>query len=387
MDATAVVRRSLCQAILAKTKKTESDLLSIKNAFNNLKNIQLAEQAGNYTLEITADKSITVDLDYEINELSKDIYYLNHTDEEFIQYLKTLYPDIDNYLNKGLRALKDKHFTNFITDRDGTINNYCGRYQSSIQSIYNAIYLTCFSQNCTNNSVMITSAPLKNPGIIDVSIFPDSPYILGASKGREFVDQKGNYHSYPIDQEQQEILDQLNLKLELLVSQPDYEIFSLIGSGLQFKFGQTTIARQDVNQSISETNSQNLLELIQDMVFQVDPRGGNLIIEDTGKDIEIILTTKNQESEQDFNKADGLTFLDSQLDLNLAKGNNLVCGDTASDIPMLKKVLSLSPDNEAVFVTQDTQLIIQLKQILPDILIFPYPDILVVLLYQLAKNK
>ena len=60
-----------------------------------------------------------------------------------------------------LLAASDACFHNLITDRDGTINNYCDRYKSSIQSAYNSIFLTSFCRtNCTN-AVILSAAPLQ----------------------------------------------------------------------------------------------------------------------------------------------------------------------------------------------------------------------------------
>ena len=71
-------------------------------------------------------------------------------------------------------------FHNFITDRDGTTNMYCGRYVTSIQAVYNAVWLATFSKQCCENSLFMTSAPLH--GLKDVSIMPDGTFIHGCSK-------------------------------------------------------------------------------------------------------------------------------------------------------------------------------------------------------------
>ena len=55
----------------------------------------------------------------------------------------------------------DCAFHNLITDRDGTINNYCGRYKSSVQSAYNSIFLSRFATDCCQNSIILTAAPLQ----------------------------------------------------------------------------------------------------------------------------------------------------------------------------------------------------------------------------------
>lgn len=60
---------------------------------------------------------------------------------------------------------RSKPFRNLITDRDGTTNNYCDRYASSVQplgrmglskgpvrSAYNAAWLSNFSRHCVDNA-------------------------------------------------------------------------------------------------------------------------------------------------------------------------------------------------------------------------------------------
>lgn len=60
----------------------------------------------------------------------------------------------------------------WVTDRDGTINNYCGRYMSSTQAAYNAICCARFAAICCSRSIVLTSAPLTSPGYVDVSVVP-----------------------------------------------------------------------------------------------------------------------------------------------------------------------------------------------------------------------
>lgn len=64
---------------------------------------------------------------------------------------------------QGVEFLGGEHcsFQNLITDRDGTINNYCGRYKSSIQSAYNSVFLSCFALFCCVNAAILTAAPLQ----------------------------------------------------------------------------------------------------------------------------------------------------------------------------------------------------------------------------------
>src|SRR5690606_11754743 len=129
-------------------------------------------------------------------------------------------------------------------------NNYCGRYRSSIQSIYNAVFLSRFIEHRTRHATIVTSGPLKDPGVVSVSVMPDGVVNFAASKAREFIDVHGREGRYPMAPEQSGVLERFNARVAELTADPQYFRFTLIGSGVQFKFGETTLARQDKAGSI-----------------------------------------------------------------------------------------------------------------------------------------
>jgi hypothetical protein len=235
---------------------------------------------------------------------------------------------------------------------------------------------------------VITSAPLQDIGIVDVSTVPDKVIVYAASKGREFIDLSGTRNSYPIDDQKQQLIERLNQELSQLVQDPAYEKFSLIGSGLQLKFGQTTIARQDINNSIPEAKSKAFLTLVESMVKKLDPVGENFRIEDTGLDIEIILTISDVDKGlKDFDKGDAVKYLDKKLNLGLDKGPHLICGDTGSDVPMLEAAMARTTDTWSVFVTRRSELADRVKAVCPNALSVPEPDMLISILNQLAIHR
>ncbi|MEA3435151.1 MAG: trehalose 6-phosphate synthase [Thermodesulfobacteriota bacterium] len=361
----------------------EKQVDALKTALGALESCLKADYRA--TLKIGGSDTIDVDLTYEITELKKDIYYLENGEDKFISYLESLHSDFSSHVQSGVAVLRGKQFNCFITDRDGTTNNYCGRYRSSIQSIYNALFLARFAKNCVANPIMITSAPLRDIGITDVSTIPEKTIVFAASKGREFIDLSGTRRSFPIEDQKQALISRLNHQLSKLVQAPTYEIFSLIGSGLQFKFGQTTIARQDISGSIEATESDAFLALIKDIVKKIDPAEENFRIEDTGLDIEIILTVSDQKAGlKDFDKADAIDYLDKELNLHMEKGPNLICGDTGSDIPMLETAMARTNDSGSIFVTKKPELADRVKAVCPDAVTVPEPDMLVTILNQLS---
>ncbi|MCG8375628.1 MAG: trehalose 6-phosphate synthase [Chlorobiales bacterium] len=352
---------------------------SLKNARRSLEDVYYRDYETNI-IHIDDLHSINVDLSYEIRELKKDTYYLEHGEDYFIDYISKLYNKFDQHVMKGLGFLDNLHFNCFITDRDGTTNNYCGHYRSSIQPVYNAVFLSRFASLCTEHPIFITSAPLKNFGIIDVSVNPDNVFIYAGSKGREFLDLDLREHRSFIDPLKQERLEELTLRVSELEKKPELEKFFYVGSGLQLKFGQLTIARQDVTNSIPEEESVALLSNVTSIVHELDPDGTVFRILDTGKDIEIILTVDGENGTKDFDKGDGLKFIDSRVNLHLEKGPHLVCGDTESDIPMLEAVLEYTDDVYAIFVTRDVALAKKVASLCSNTLIVPSPDILLTIL-------
>jgi len=363
---------------------------SLKSALNALENIPKTDDK--QILSLSNDKTILLNMGYEIEEIKKDIYFIEHSQKEFYLFLEKIHTDFFKQIQEGENLLKGIHFKNFITDRDGTINNYCGRYKSSIQSIYNSLFLTHFACQCADNSVILTSAPVKNIGLIDISINPKNIFIYAGSKGREYIDKHGIYNQMAIGEKEQNMLTLLNERLTSLVSRPEYAIFSLIGSGLQFKYGQTTISRQNIYSSISEEDSKNFLHVVKGIVDESDPQNKFFRIEDTGMDIEIILTLKNADTIKPlntanlkaFDKGDGVQFLDSTLNLGIEKGPNLVCGDTKSDIPMVAVSMEKTKDTWSIFVTEDKELQKEVLDICPRSFYVSEPDILVSLLNNLS---
>lgn len=342
-------------------------------------------------VQLLIDQTTTtsIDISYEQTELQKDLLFLQDGQERLYESFRAAIPTFDQEVNDCLKRLPKDGFQSFVSDRDGTVNNYCARYLSSVQSIYNAVFLTRFATHGTRNAVIVTSAPLDKGGLVDISVGPDDAFVYAGSKGREFRRPDGARQEFRIPAAQQEKLTDLNAALEELVTQPAYRVFTLIGSGFQRKFGQTTIARQDIVKSIPEEKSRALLDKVTDLVSQKDPSGDFFRIEDTGNDIEIMLTVKSEDAAEglkDFDKGDGVLFLDKALDLHIDQGPNLICGDTPSDVPMLEQAHARSERTWGVFVTTKEPLRRRLEDLTERVIIVSTPDILVAALNHLGKQ-
>ncbi len=379
MAATVPPRRRLVEALLQDVEPLAEDLRLLRGTLASLEAIP--EEEGRRVLDLDGTRQIRLDLGYELGELQKDLFYLEHGENAFLDHLAALHQDFIPHVREGRKQFKGLLCNCLVADRDGTVNNYCGRYLSSIQSVYNAVFLSRFAGRHVTNPVLLTSAPLQGGGIADVSVNPPRTFVYAASKGRECLDLSGNRHHFPVPREKQQRLDTLNARITALTAQPEFEIFTLIGSGVQKKFGQTSIARQDIVGTVPPERSEQFLQSVRALVLELDPTEETFRIEDTGLDIEIMLTVEHaQGGLKDFDKGDGLAWLDRTLSLNLVQGPHLVCGDTASDLPMLRVAFEQSRDVRAVFVTRKPELAAQVRELCPDALVLPEPDMLVTLL-------
>ncbi|WFS61938.1 trehalose 6-phosphate synthase [Pseudodesulfovibrio thermohalotolerans] len=377
MAASREVRRRAV-ADLVGGRPVDGDITaSLSNLLASLEAVE--EIDGRKRLSLGGGRTIGLDMSYEIDEARKDIFYLEEGEETFLEMLGDFHPGFDDHVDRGRELLRGVDLNCLVSDRDGTVNNYCARYLTSIQSVYNAVFLTRFARAHVRRPVILTSAPLD--GLVRISVSPDGEFYYAASKGRECLDREGGVRRLAISPEKQEAMDGLNARLTELTGRPEYEKFTLIGSGLQFKFGQSTVARQDINGSIDKAESEGFLAVLESLTAELDPGARNFRIEDTGLDVEIILTVETEgEGLKDFDKGDGVKFLDSELGLSLADGASLICGDTASDVPMLETALGLSPDARAIFVTEKKELAERVTGLTDAALIVPEPDMLVAIL-------
>ena len=393
MEETGEIRRRLADHILSGHGPDPADVQRLGSCLEALRRIPVRDgrfelAAGDKGGGRNSVRVIRLELDYEFDELDKDLLFVQEGEEALLTRMAELHPGFMEELEGALAFCRRFHLplNCLLTDRDGTVNNYCGRYLSSIQSAYNAVFLSRFARQAVGRAVILTSAPLSDGGLEDLTVSPPRTFVLAGSKGREYLDDRGRRGALAVEADKQEQLERLNRRLSDLLRDPGYEIFGLIGSGLQFKFGQTTIARQDIYGSIPEAESEGFVGVIRELICDIDPDGLYFRIEDTGKDIEIILTVEGASGLKDFDKGDGILFLDSELDLDLNGGENLVCGDTASDIPMVTAAAEKSPDLWTIFVTREEKLREAVRRTSERVNFVSEPDVLVCLLNQLGKE-
>jgi len=379
------IRSKIVSAIINEEGIDVTNLKTLEHIKLELEDIP--KKKNQFKLKTGLGKSILLELDYELGELKKDNIFLKYGRDALKDHLQKENPSFNEDVEKGLVFLKKRDYKHFVTDRDGTVSNYCGRYQSSIQPIYNALCLLQFQKSIPGRSIILTSAPLFNIGLADISVQPEGNYILAGSKGREML-LDGETQTYPIEPEQQQKLDTLNQAIENLLKRQKYGLFRYIGSGLQYKFGQTTLARQDKNNSISEKKSLKLKKKIEKIIKDLDPNADYFSLEDTGKDLEIMLNIKSDKnSAEEFDKGHGLKFIYNHLNENISNEHVLVCGDTSSDVPLISAAQELGAKVTTVFVTEDEELKKRVKNLCNNAFFVSSPDILIYILFKYSKNQ
>ena len=377
MDLTAAARREAVCAALSNETPPGGAVDSLARARECLS--RRPGEGARRRLLVEEGLGVEADLAYEFDELEKDLIYLRDGEEALLAHLAAIHPGFAAETEALADFLAghgpDGPWRTVLTDRDGTVNNYCGRYRSSVQPAYNAVFLCRFAAQNARDALILTSAPLRGPGLIDVSVMPMGHFHLAASKGRECLDRQGKRHAKAVPARQQTLLDMLARDVRNLLKKTANAKFGLIGSGFQVKYGQLTVARQDVTRSVPESESEAFLAEVEKLTRALDPKGRDLVIEDTGLDVEIILTVEG--TGQDFDKGEAARFLDRELGLGFAEGPVLVCGDTSSDLPMIRAVAELSPAPAAVLVTKNPDLAARLPEACGTGFVVSEPDVLV----------
>lgn len=408
----------------------------LRHAHASLLAVPAADQSGREGRASLAlgGQRVEVDLHSELTELEKDIVWLDGGDAGLLRALRPRHADFDAavstcvaFLARASAAVpppspgsstsagtpisattptsptagaRRKAFRLFVTDRDGTVVNYCGRYASSVQAAYNAVWLTRFAVACADASVVLTAAPLSRPGLLDVTTLPAGVFVFGASGGREYVDASERRGRAPMLADEAQLLGLFNRRVTTLTSRPPHDRFALIGSGVQAKFACTSVARNDIGGSIPAAESLTWLELLRATAAHCVREcavAADLRVHDTGLDVEVsVVSTLVSSSPPDappasggagWDKGKGLDFLASAVGLDLETGPTLVCGDTPSDLPMLAVAQRRCPHGTAaVFVTRNPALEATVRATCPMSLIVPTPDVLVAALNVFARN-
>uniref|UniRef100_A0A914HFI8 alpha,alpha-trehalose-phosphate synthase (UDP-forming) n=1 Tax=Globodera rostochiensis TaxID=31243 RepID=A0A914HFI8_GLORO len=299
------------------------------------------------------EEMVRLDIKNEIEEFDKDLQFLQfiHSDdvyniEQFISHLQVYHPVSEAMFRNEVAAVVDlfidaDHFNYFFTDRDGTLKSYSCSYVASIQPAYSGVIQAQFARRCAQTCAIVTTAPMMRLGILDVCTIPEGYYYIGASAGREwFVDPANKFKDQSIPEADLEKLNYVFDSISDLLEHPEFKIFAWIGSGLQKHYGHVTLAHQDVFGTVSRELKELIDRKIRAIVEDTDPSRQLLEVKTTETDIKIFIKS---EFGHIFDKGNGIQLLIEHLKCDLREGTILVCGDSETDIPMLRTCLEHNP--------------------------------------------
>lgn len=300
------------------------------------------------------DRAVRSNLEYERSELERDIICLREGMSGVVRRLRV--PGaFEEELDAVLSVIRGHHYSAAFSDRDGTIANYAARYRSSHQPLYAAVRLGRFAISACDDFFVVTSGPLYGHGLLSLSAFPEGTVHLAGSKGREFVRADGSTGSYAMSEAGRSAIMSLDARLQELLERTEFRLLQSIGSGYQRKLGQLTVSTQDIHRSVPAELSEQFLNEVQNAVAKVDPDGSRFELDLTGFDVEITLTS-DDDATRGYHKGDGVRFLVESCNLDLVQAPVLVCGDTASDLPMLRELTAAGFTTHAIFVAPTDEL-------------------------------
>ncbi len=71
----------------------------------------------------------------------------------------------------------------------------------------------------------------------------------------------------------------------------------------------------------------------------------------------------------------------------MEEGYNLICGDTNSDLAMVKFAMEKTGNRSVIFVTKDEKLQKEVIKICPNFFFVPAPDFLIAILNNFSKRR
>ncbi len=363
-NATLEPRRRLCEGMLSGMSDNDA-----REQLSETRRTLLASCDRNASLSLeTPGGPVRTHARYELTELRRDILFARSGFEALTTpafYAPAVSGASADGVSEDLRQRTDRlirqaslvaetlaglHFNAFISDRDGTVNGYCARYATSVQPAWAALALSRFIHMCCDRGILLTAGPMHGPGIVDLSTMPEGTAVLAASKGREYRLESGETGAQPLPERGAFALRQTEERVSQLHTDERFRLLPYIGSGLQSKHGMLAVAYQDAGGSVPADRAEAFRHEVLNAVAQANRDAGEPVLgtEDTGREIEVSLR-EGVESDHGFDKGDGVTYLCGELKLMLEGKTVLVCGDTASDVPMLEQVVAAGAHVYAVF--------------------------------------
>ncbi|VDK74990.1 unnamed protein product [Litomosoides sigmodontis] len=386
-------RRTIVLALLNEKNLKKDDIEILKRAYERLTD----SQTHSFQREMcTLTTKLRVNIRDETRGLEKDLKYLDalmnirkqepnlswsvimsrvnlisilakyhpESEEKFVKEYDETVKFLRTFLN--CQSTTDKKPI-FVTDWDGTMKDYCSQYATNLQPVYSAVGMTRFAACFTRISAVLTAGPLRGPGILDLTAMPiDGPVMFSGSWGREWwLSGKRVVHEDGITDEGFSALQRLNDEMKDLLHSSDYAPFALVGSGVQRKVDRLTLGVQTICHHVTSELSNRYQTAVKERMHRVDPNSQVLVFDpSTELEVEVVAHSSGIV----WNKADGVDRLIKSLGDSLkAPGKILICGDTISDIPMVRQATKENPNGVfTIFVGAKMSLREEVKQVVGD---------------------
>ncbi|EFO14023.1 trehalose-6-phosphate synthase [Loa loa] len=248
-------------------------------------------------------------------------------------------------------------------------------------------FAACFTRICA----VLTAGPLRGPGILDLTAMPiDGPVMFSGSWGREWwLSGKRVVHEDGITDEGFSALQRLDDEMKDLLHSSDYAPFAFVGSGVQRKVDRLTLGVQTVCHHVTSELSNRYQMAVKERMHRVDPNS-QILAFDPSTELEVEVVAHS--SGIIWNKGDGVERLIKGLGDSLkAPGKILICGDTLSDIPMVRQAAKQNPDGVlTIFVGAKMSLREEVKQVVGDesrCCFVSCPDIIHAAMLQILNEK
>ena len=349
MRRSRVIRSEIVQSIFDHKHVNNNQIESLKEMRDFLSTVPTLDNKSILYVDDMVWGSYATDLSVEVEELVRDIMFLEN-EKLFLNKLRSEHSNWDQIVSRGrkwIQSLPDN--LTFIFSRDNaTMRNT--KFLSSIQPIYNSVYLTRFAKSKCYSSTYITTSPLggeasarKIPveanGVFDVCVNPLNTFNYSGSSGRVFVSASELTGKFPFPYEEgpsEKQLDEFNIRVVDLLRSNKYKKFLSFGKGFQQKWGETIITLEDPFIEIPKPEKKRLREAVQEIITEVDKQK-ILILEETSSELRIA-DSRVSENHKNFTKADGVRFLDRSLGLDLHVNPSLVVCGSPADLLMVNSV-------------------------------------------------
>jgi hypothetical protein len=330
-------------------------------------------QSGNKKLELYDGFYKNFNLNPELNTLQAEIAFLD-SKESWLNALHKGELNINKQVKEGLKWFAGKKNLKVVADRDGSLLPLKTFYWTSVQSAAHAITMHRFIEHHCNWLLWLSSAPLNNIGIEDLTITRSPRLAIAGDNGAQFKSPSGEYFEQSTEKDFRKIMDAIFDEIIELTDDDQYSVFRLINPGIQKFSNRLVLTVRDNEKEIPEDLSNNFRDKLINIVKKVDPNKKTIRFFPY-RNLLFVFPTKDKGLIT--NKADGLNWILSQYPYDIKTGNLLVIGDSKADVYLLKKALQINQNTSAIFVTRDNGVIKQVKNMCPNALIVNTPEILI----------